>query len=211
MTVIGLLVIVVPPSMRWRNGSPVQVGWHSRLFWNRRGSRHGDYGRGMPPSRRRMSSRPEVTPGAPESSGDRNAGIAMCRTPIKRQRRLWLHANVMGRIKPYWRCASRPEIGIRIDAGVGANRWPNRRCGIWMPTFPLWARRRCFRAASCRPDEGYLTRRRAREVGMAGVSEACCFRGRRPSMAQVHRLKLWGPKAVQVVQSRHDIASRSRR
>jgi hypothetical protein len=36
--------------------------------------------------RRRIFSRPEVTPGAPESPGDRSAGIAMCRTRIRRQR-----------------------------------------------------------------------------------------------------------------------------
>jgi DNA polymerase-3 subunit epsilon len=59
-----------------------------RLFWNTRDCRHGVYGRGTPSLRRRMSSRPEVTPGAPESSGDRNAGTAMCRTRIKRRR--WL-------------------------------------------------------------------------------------------------------------------------
>jgi DNA polymerase-3 subunit epsilon len=39
----------------------------------------------------------------------------------------WLRANVMGRIKPYGHCASQPEIGIPIDAGVGANRWILRR------------------------------------------------------------------------------------
>ena len=33
-----------------------------------------------------MFSRSEVTPGAPESSGDRNVGIAMCRVLIRRQR-----------------------------------------------------------------------------------------------------------------------------
>jgi DNA polymerase-3 subunit epsilon len=44
------------------------------------------FGRGMPPSRRRMSSRPEVTPGAQESSGDRDAGIAMSRMLTERQR-----------------------------------------------------------------------------------------------------------------------------
>jgi DNA polymerase III subunit epsilon len=35
---------------------------------------------------KKASQGPRVTPGAPESSGDRNAGIAMCRTPIGRQR-----------------------------------------------------------------------------------------------------------------------------
>ena len=88
MTGIGLQAIVGPPSMHWRNRSPVQGGWRSRLSWNRRDCRHGGCGRGMPLSRRKMSSRPEVTPGAPESSGDRNAGIATCRTPIRPQR--WL-------------------------------------------------------------------------------------------------------------------------
>ena len=69
-----------------------------------------------------MSSRPEVTPGTLESSGDRNAGIAMCRTPIGRQRcygseRTWV------RVKLYGPCALRREIGTRIDAGPGANLW----------------------------------------------------------------------------------------
>ena len=31
---------------------------------------------------KKMSSKPEVTPGARESSGDQSAGIAMCQTPI---------------------------------------------------------------------------------------------------------------------------------
>src|SRR6266481_3752772 len=44
------------------------------------------YGREMLLSRRRMSSRREVTPGVRESLGARNAGIAMCRTRIRRQR-----------------------------------------------------------------------------------------------------------------------------
>jgi Exonuclease len=86
MTGIEPRAIVGPLSMRWRNRSPAQGGWHCRLSWNRRDCRHGGYGRGTPPSRRRMFSRPAVTPGAPESSGDRNAGIAMCRTRIRRQR-----------------------------------------------------------------------------------------------------------------------------
>ena len=88
MTDIGLRAIVGPLSMRWRNRSQAQDGWHCRLSWNRRDCKHGGYGRGTPRSRRRISSRPEVTPGAPESSGDHDAGIAMWRTRIKRQR--WL-------------------------------------------------------------------------------------------------------------------------
>src|ERR1700730_18492764 len=36
---------------------------------------------------KKMSSKPEVTPGALESSGDRNAGIGMGQTPIGRQHR----------------------------------------------------------------------------------------------------------------------------
>jgi Exonuclease len=88
MTGIGLPAIVGPPSMRWRNRFPVQDGWHGRLSWNRQDCQHGGYGRETPQLRRRMSSSPEVTPGAQESSGDRNAGIATCRTPTKRQR--WL-------------------------------------------------------------------------------------------------------------------------
>jgi DNA polymerase III subunit epsilon len=46
------------------------------------------FGREMRPLRRRMSLRPEVTPGAQESSGDRDAGIVMCRTRAKRKRQL---------------------------------------------------------------------------------------------------------------------------
>jgi hypothetical protein len=85
-TRIGLQTIVERPSTRWRNPSPVQDGWRCRLCWNRLDCRHGGYGRGTPRSRRRMFSRPAVTPGALESSGDRNAGIATWRTLIGRQR-----------------------------------------------------------------------------------------------------------------------------
>ena len=85
-TGIGLRVIAGPLSMRWRNRYPAQGGWRCRLSWNRRDCRHGGYGRGTPLLRRRISSRRGVTPGAPESSGDRNAGTAMSRTPIRRQR-----------------------------------------------------------------------------------------------------------------------------
>jgi hypothetical protein len=86
-TDIGLRAIVGPPYMPWLNRSQAQDGWQRRLSWSRRDCRHGGYGRGTRPLRRRMFSRPEVTPGAPESSGDRNAGIVMCRTtPIGRQR-----------------------------------------------------------------------------------------------------------------------------
>ncbi len=48
------------------------------------------------------SSRPEVTPGAPESSGDRNAGIGTCRMPIGRTEVSWLRANVMGPDQAVW-------------------------------------------------------------------------------------------------------------
>jgi hypothetical protein len=74
------------PSMRWRNRSPAQGDWDCKLSWNRRDCRRGDYGQRTPPSRRRMSSRPEVTRGAQESLGDRDAGTATCRTTIGRQR-----------------------------------------------------------------------------------------------------------------------------
>jgi Exonuclease len=56
------------------------------LSWNRRDCPLGGYGRETPPLRRKIFSRPEVTPGVPESLGDRDAGIAMCQTPIGRQR-----------------------------------------------------------------------------------------------------------------------------
>jgi hypothetical protein len=69
-----------------RNRSPVRGGWHCRLSWRRRDCRHGGYGRGKPPSTRRMSLRPEVTRGAQETLDDRGAGIATCRTPIRRQK-----------------------------------------------------------------------------------------------------------------------------
>jgi hypothetical protein len=36
--------------------------------------------------RKRIFARPAATPGAQESLGDRIAGIAMCRTPIRPQR-----------------------------------------------------------------------------------------------------------------------------
>jgi hypothetical protein len=70
-----------------------------------------------------MFSRPAVTPGAQESSGDRNVGIAMCRTATRRQKLRGSEQPLWGRIKPYGHCASRREIDIRIDAGVGANLW----------------------------------------------------------------------------------------
>jgi hypothetical protein len=113
------LAIVGPHSMHWPNGYPVQGGWRCMLFWNRQDCRHGGYGRGMPPSRRRTSSKDEVTPGAPASSGVRNAGIATWRTPIGRQRCRGCEQTSWGRIKPSGRCVSRREIGIPIDAGVG--------------------------------------------------------------------------------------------
>ena len=91
---IGLRAIVVPLSMHWLSRSPVRGGSHSRLSWNGPDCRHGGYGRGMLPSRRRMSSRPEVTPGAPESSGDPNAGIATWRTLIEREARQVYRARI---------------------------------------------------------------------------------------------------------------------
>jgi hypothetical protein len=66
-TGIGLRAIAGPPFMRWRSRFSVQDGWRCRLSWNRRDCRHGDYGRGTPQSKRRMFSRPAVTPGALES------------------------------------------------------------------------------------------------------------------------------------------------
>jgi hypothetical protein len=48
-TGIALQAIVGPPSMRWRNPSPAQGGWHCRFSCNKRNCRHGDYGRGTPP------------------------------------------------------------------------------------------------------------------------------------------------------------------
>jgi len=35
------------------NGSPVQDDWHFRLSWNARDCRHGGYGRGTPPSKKK--------------------------------------------------------------------------------------------------------------------------------------------------------------
>jgi hypothetical protein len=86
--VIGLRATVEPPSMPWHNAFPVQGGWHCRPSWNTQDCRHGGCGRGMPRLRRRIFSRPELTRGAQESLGDRNAGTAMWRTPIRPQRRL---------------------------------------------------------------------------------------------------------------------------
>src|SRR5260370_41722032 len=123
MTGSGLRVIVAPPSMRWRNRSQAQGGWHYRHSWKQRDCQHGGYGQGTPRLRRRMSSRPEVTPGVPESSGDRSAGTATYQTPIKRRRCPGSEQMRWGQIKPYGRCASRREIDIPIDAGVGANLW----------------------------------------------------------------------------------------
>jgi DNA polymerase III subunit epsilon len=40
-----------------------RLPWHCRFSWNRRDYRHGGYGPGMPRLRRRISSRPAVTPG----------------------------------------------------------------------------------------------------------------------------------------------------
>jgi hypothetical protein len=75
------------------------------------------------PLRRSMLSKPEVTPGVPEREGDRGAGIAMYRTPIRRQRCRGSGQTLWDLMKAYWRCVSRPEIGFRIVAGVGANVW----------------------------------------------------------------------------------------
>ena len=118
---IELQAIVEPPFMPSRNGCPVQAGWHCRLSWKRRGSRHGGYGRGMPRLRKKMFSKPEATPGAPESSGDRDAGIAMSRMRIKRQRCRGSDKTRWGRVKPCGRCGSRREIGTQIDVGAGDN------------------------------------------------------------------------------------------
>jgi hypothetical protein len=85
---IGLRAIVEPPSTCWRKHSPARGGSHCRLSWSRRDCRRGGYGREMPALRRRMSSRPAVTSGALESSGDQNAGIGMCRIQIRPQRQL---------------------------------------------------------------------------------------------------------------------------
>jgi hypothetical protein len=67
---------------------------------------------------RGMSSRREVTPEALESSGDRNAGIAMCRTPIGSREVSWLGTNVMGSDQPIW--------ALRIST---RNRYSDRRWG----------------------------------------------------------------------------------
>jgi hypothetical protein len=123
MTDIGLPAIVVPPSMLWRNGSPAPGGWHCRLFWSGRDCRRGGYGRGTRQLRRRMFSRPAVTPGAPESSGDRNAGIATWRTPIGRRRCRGSEANVMGPDQAVW--------ALRITA---RDRYSDR-CWGWGRTF----------------------------------------------------------------------------
>jgi hypothetical protein len=85
---IGLRAIVEPLSTPGHNDYPVQAGWLCRFSWKERGCRHGGYGQGMPQSRKKIYSRPEVTHGAKEGLGDRNASTAMCRTPIKAQRPL---------------------------------------------------------------------------------------------------------------------------
>jgi hypothetical protein len=72
--------------LRSRNRCPTQGGWHCRLSWSTRECRHGGYGRGTLLLRKRISSRPEITPGALENAGDRNVGIAMYLTRTKRQR-----------------------------------------------------------------------------------------------------------------------------
>jgi hypothetical protein len=87
--------IVGPPFMRWRNRSPAQGGWRCAPYRNTRDCRHGGYGQGTLLSRRRMSSRPEVTPGALESSGDQSAGIVTCRMADKGAAVSWLRENVL--------------------------------------------------------------------------------------------------------------------
>jgi hypothetical protein len=67
---------------------------------------------------RGMSSRREVTPEALESSGGRNAGIAMCRTPIGSREVSWLRINVMGSISRYGHCASYQKSILR-SLGLG--------------------------------------------------------------------------------------------
>ena len=51
--------------------------WRCRLSWNRQDCRHGVYGRGMPPLRRMMSSRPEVTVGVLVPSVDDRVAVEM--------------------------------------------------------------------------------------------------------------------------------------
>ena len=127
---IGLRVIVGPPSMHWRNHSPVQDGWRYRLSWNRRDCRHSGYGRGTPLLRRRMSSRREVTPGAQESLGDRDAGIATWRTPIRRRRcrgseqMSWVGSSNMGVAHN----SERSVLGSMLVLGRTSGNRIGRRC-----------------------------------------------------------------------------------
>src|SRR5260370_37911154 len=100
MTGIGLRVIVAPPSMRWRNRSQAQGGWHYRHSWKQRDCQHGGYGQGAPRLRRRMSSRPEGTAGVPEGSGDPRGGVATDQTPQKRGGGPWSQAKRWGPNKP---------------------------------------------------------------------------------------------------------------
>ena len=101
-TGIALGTIVGPPSMPWRKRFPVQDGWHYRLFWNRRDCRHVGYGRGTPLSRGKMSSRPEVTPGAQESLVDRSCWYHDVSDADKAAEVSWLQHNVMGPHQAVW-------------------------------------------------------------------------------------------------------------
>jgi hypothetical protein len=104
-------------------------GSDCRHSWNRRDYRHGSYGPGTPLSRRRISSRPEVMPGAPESSGDRNAGIATWRTRIKQQRcrgserkRDGAGSRRMGVANHRQRSVFRPMLGLGRTSGYHVRR-----------------------------------------------------------------------------------------
>src|SRR5262249_45414804 len=104
--------------MRWRNAFPVQGGWQCRHSWSRRDCRRGAYGRGMPRSRRRMSSRHAAILGP----GDLARPRCWYRDVLEAEKEAevsWLRARVMGPDQRVW--------ALRITA---KDRYSDR-CWCW--------------------------------------------------------------------------------
>jgi hypothetical protein len=114
----GLRPIVERHSMRLAYGSLAPGGWHCRPSWNRRDYRRHGYGRGVLPSRRRISSRPEVT-WSPGEFGRPKCWYRDVSDADKPAEAAWLRAKVMGPGQAVW--------ALRITA---RDRYSDR-CWAW--------------------------------------------------------------------------------
>src|SRR6516165_378787 len=153
MTGTGLRAIVGPPPTHWRKRFPALGGWHSRPSWNARDNRRGGYGRGMPPLRRRICSRPTVTSGAQGCRGDRNPGIAMWPMPIRHAEVSWLRQNVMG-----------PDQAVRALRITARERYSDR-CWAWGESLGIVSERAIDRS------EGRWSRAMKADIVRAGRND----------------------------------------